>query len=112
MDTTALLSNTALLQALQDTPEYKALVLKQVEMAQAALKSKTFTLSAYGDREFTLPQIAIKAITRASQWHFPSEQAFKDSEEYQTAAEALAIIKAQGYKADAASLKELIALGF
>ena len=104
--TTALLSNSALVGALQDTPEYKALVVKFQQEAAKALESGTYEVKSLGVT-MTLPQVAI------------TYQAYKGIPERWTTArdnftlaisrECLDIIKKAGYPADFKGIEALAA---
>lgn len=100
-----LLSNAALVQALSDSPEYKALVLKFEAEAAKAL-TREFEVKSLGVT-MTLAQIAItyqayKGIPKSF-----GENARKFTESISR--ECLAIIKANGYKADFTSIEALAA---
>ena len=109
--THAMLSNTALMAALAETPEYKALMVKVQAQAQEALTSGVFVIESLGGVEMSLPEVAqvYQSFKSLGQWFFPSDEARKASLAYKTSQECLAIIKKAGYKADAEGIKSLIA---
>lgn len=95
--TTALLSNSALASVLQDTPEYKALVLKFQQEAAKALEGGTYEVKSLGVT-MTLPQVAItyQAYKGIPKSFGPSARSFSES----ISRECLAIIKKAGFRAD------------
>jgi hypothetical protein len=95
--TTALLSNTALLSAIQDTPEYRALVVKFQQDAQDAITSGTYEVKSLGVT-MTLPQVAItyQAYKGIPKSFGANARSFTES----ISRECLAIIKKAGFRAD------------
>lgn len=97
---TSLLSQQALAQALQDSPEYRELVLKFEAKAVNAMAEKHYVESLQA--ELTLPEIAmfyqgLKGIPKAC---FANEEARLASFPYKVSTECKAIIQKAGYKAD------------
>ncbi len=102
-----LLSASALAQALQDTPQYKELVLAFEAKAKDALSQKHYVESL--GKELSLPEVAmfyqgLKGIPKDC---FANEEARKASFAYQVSTECLAIIKKAGYKADWQSISAI-----
>lgn len=109
--THAMLSNAALLEQMTQDPRYKELALEFQAKAQAALTNTKFTIETLGGMELTLPEVAQAYQSNKSlgAWFFPSEEARKASFAYAVSQECLAVIKKAGYKADAESIKSIIA---
>ncbi len=93
---TALLSASASALALADSPEYKALVLKFEQKAAKAL-TEEFQVKSLGVK-MTLARIAVtyQVYKAAPKALGESARAYTES----VSRECLAIIKANGYKAD------------
>jgi hypothetical protein len=100
---TALLSNTALLEAIKDTPEYRDLVLSFEAKAKEALESGVYEVKALGT-SLSLPQVAATYQAFKGQ---PKSLGSAWSKAVST--ECLAIIKKAGYKADWNGIVSLVA---
>jgi hypothetical protein len=100
---TALLSASAMAQALAESPEYKALILKFEAKAAEAL-TQSFEVKSLGV-SMTLAQIAItyQAYKGIPKSFGENARSFTES----ISRECLAIIKANGYKADWNSIEAL-----
>lgn len=99
----ALLSQTALAQALAESPEYKALLVKFEKQAAKAL-TQEFEVKSLG-ATMSLAQVAITYQVYKSAPKALGEQARKFTESISR--ECLAIIKSAGYKADWNSIQAL-----
>ena len=96
--TTGMLSNAALAEFLKDSPEYKDIVLAFQAKAAEALAGKVFVVQSLGGVEMTLPEIAVYYQVYKS---VPKALGDKARAIFEPASrECLAIIKANGYKAD------------
>ena len=100
---TALLSASAMALALAESPEYKALILKFEAKAAEAL-TQSFEVKSLGV-SMTLAQIAItyQAYKGIPKSFGENARSFTES----ISRECLAIIKANGYKADWNSIEAL-----
>lgn len=102
-----LLSATSLAQALQESPEYRELVLQFEAKAKNALTQKHYVETL--GKELSLPEVAmfyqgLKGIPKDC---FASEEARKESFAYKVSSECLSIIKKAGYKADWQSISAI-----
>ena len=103
MTNSTLLTQNAILTAMADTPEYKALVVKFEKQAQEALSKGRFEVKSLGTT-LSLPQVAATYQAFKGQ---PKSLGSAWSKEVAT--ECLAIIKKSGYKADWTGIQSLVA---
>lgn len=109
MSNTALISKTALLEAFQESAQFREFALQFEAKAKQAM-GDTHTVEALGT-SLTLPQIAqtYQAFKGLGGFFFDNDEVTrKASFAYRVSTECLAIIKKAGYKADTEGIKALI----